>query len=115
VAPRVDDRTQTVLVKSLLRDAPPAMRDQQFSRARIVWKSAPGLLIPLTAVVRINGKYFCYVAEEKNGGLFAAQRPIDVGELVGNDYVVRSGVKAGERVVVSGIHKIGNGAPIRAQ
>ena len=30
VAPRVDDATQTVLVKSLLRDAPPAIRVQQF-------------------------------------------------------------------------------------
>ena len=39
VAPRVDDATQTVLVKSLLRDVPPALRVQQFIRARIVWRS----------------------------------------------------------------------------
>ena len=115
VAPRVDERTQTVLVKSTLRDAPPAMRVQQFSRSRIVWDSTPGLLIPLTAVVRINGKYFCYVAESKDGGLVAAQRPLELGELIGNDYIVQSGVKAGERVVVSGIQKIGNGASVKAQ
>ena len=114
VATRVDDKTQTVLVKSLLRDAPPSLRTQQFSRARIVWRSAPGLLIPLTAVVRINGKYFCYVAEPKGDGLVAAQRPLELGELIGNDYVVQSGLKPGERVVVSGIQKIGNGAPVKA-
>src|SRR5688572_8007228 len=86
VAPRVDDRTQTVLVKSVLRDAPPAMRAQQFSRARIVWSSKPGLTVPITAVVRINGLYFCFVAEQTDQGLVARQRPIQVGELVGNEY-----------------------------
>ena len=115
VAPRVDERTQTVLVKSRLKDAPPALRVQQFSRARIIWKTAPGLLVPLTAVVRINGKFFCYVAEPKGEALVANQRPVDLGELVGNDYVVRSGLKPGERVIVSGIQKIGHGAPVKAE
>jgi RND family efflux transporter MFP subunit len=112
VAPRVDDRTQTVLVKAHLRDAPPAMRVQQFARARIVWRTAPGVTVPITAVMRISGKHFCYVAEEKEGGLFARQQPIDVGEVIGNAYVVLSGLKPGDRVVASGIQKVGNGAPI---
>ena len=115
VSPRVDERTQTVLVKSRLNEAPPALRVQQFSRARIVWQNAPGLVIPLTAVVRINGKYFCYIAEQKQDGLFATQRPLQLGELIGNDYVVQSGVRAGERVIVSGIQKIGHGAPVKAE
>lgn len=115
VAPRVADVTQTVLVKSRLREAPPAVRAQQFIRTRIVWTSAPGLLIPLTAVLRINGKYFCYVAEPKGDGLVASQRPLELGELVGNDYVVKAGLKPGERVVASGIQKIGNGTPIKGE
>jgi RND family efflux transporter MFP subunit len=116
VAPRVDDATQTVLVKSVLRDVPPSMRVLQFIRSRIVWRQVQGVTIPLTAVLRIGGQYFCFVAEAgQQGGLVAKQRPIEVGELVGNDYVVRSGLKAGERIVVSGIQKIGDGAPIRAE
>lgn len=115
VAPRVDDRTQTVLVKTRLRDAPPAVRVQQFARARIIWRSAPGLLVPLTAVMRISGKHFCYVADQKDGGLVARQQPIEVGEVIGNEYVVRAGLKPGERVVTSGIQKIGNGAPIKPE
>jgi RND family efflux transporter MFP subunit len=115
VAPRVDERTQTVLVKSRLNDAPPAARVQQFSRVRIVWRTAPGLLIPLTAVVRINGKHFCYVAEQSGESLVANQRPLELGELIGNDYVVQSGVKPGERVVISGIQKIRHGAPLKAE
>jgi RND family efflux transporter MFP subunit len=115
VAPRVDDRTQTVLVKSRLSDAPPAVRAQQFARARIVWRNVPGLTIPLTAVLRISGKHFCYVADQRDGGLFARQQPIEVGELIGNEYIVKSGLKAGDRVVTSGIQKIGNGAPVKPE
>jgi RND family efflux transporter MFP subunit len=116
VAPRVDDATQTVLVKTVLRDAPPSIRVQQFVRARVIWRNTPGLRIPLTAVTRVSGQYFCFVAEDgPNGGLVARQRPVQVGELTGNDYIVVGGLKPGERVITSGIQKIGDGAPVRAE
>jgi RND family efflux transporter MFP subunit len=115
VAPRVDDATQTVLVKSALRQAPPAIRTQQFIRSRIVWRSAEGLTVPITAVLRINGKYFCYVVEQGDKGSVARQRPIEVGELLGNDYVVKSGLAPGDRLIVSGIQKIGDGAPVKPE
>ncbi len=115
VAPRVDDATQTVQVKSALRDVPPALRVLQFIRARVVWRNAPGLTIPITAVSRISGQYFCFVAEPGPNGLVARQRPVQIGELIGNDYVVTGGVNAGDKVVVSGIQKIGDGAPVKAE
>ena len=116
VASRVDDATQTVLVKSLLRDIPPSLRVLQFIRSRIVWRSVQGLTLPVTAVVRISGQYFCFVAEPgAQGGLVARQRPIEVGQMIGNDYVVRSGLKAGEVLIVSGIQKVGDGAPVKAE
>ncbi len=116
VAPRVDDATQTVLVKSQLREIPPSLRVQQFVRARIIWRTTAGLTVPLTAVTRVSGQYFCFVAENgPNGGLVARQRPVLVGELLGNDYVVRGGLKAGERVIVAGVQKVGDGAPIKAE
>jgi RND family efflux transporter MFP subunit len=116
VAPRVDDATQTVLVKALMRNVPTAVRVQQFVRAVIVWRTIEGVTIPLTSVVRISGQYFCFVAEPgQGGGLVARQKPVDVGEVQGNDYVVRSGLKPGEKLIVSGVQKIGDGAPVRGE
>ena len=40
---------------------------------------------------------------------------MQIGELIGNDYVVTGGVNAGDKVVVSGIQKIGDGAPVKAE
>jgi RND family efflux transporter MFP subunit len=115
VAPRVDDRTQTVLVKARLRDAPPSLRIRQFVRSRIVWKSAQGLTIPVTAVSRVSGKYFCFLVEQGDKGAVARQHPIEVGDVIGNDYVVKSGLKAGDRLIVGGIQKIGDGAPVKPE
>lgn len=115
VAPRVDDATQTVLIKSALRETPPGIRTQQFIRSRIVWRSAEGLTVPITAVSRINGKYFCYVVETGDTGSVARQRPIEVGDLLGNDYVVKSGLAPGDQLIVSGIQKIGDGSPVKPQ
>jgi RND family efflux transporter MFP subunit len=115
VSPRVDDATQTVLVKSVLREAPPSLRVQQFARARIVWNVTPGLTVPLTAVSRISGRYFAFVAEQGPSGLVARQKPIEVGELVGNDYVVLSGLKAGDRIITNGIQKLADGAPVKPE
>jgi RND family efflux transporter MFP subunit len=116
VAPRVDDATQTILAKSALKQVPPSVRVQQFVRARIVWRTTQALTVPVTAVTRISGQYFCFVAEPgPQGALVARQRPLQLGDLVGNDYVVKGGVKAGERLIVSGIQKLGDGAPVQPQ
>ena len=115
VSPRADPATQTVLAKSLLHETPANMKIQQFVKIRVIWRSAPGLTIPITAVTRVNGQYFCFLAEPAGAGLVARQRPVQIGEVHGNDYIVRGGLKPGERLIVSGIQKIGDGAPVVAQ
>jgi RND family efflux transporter MFP subunit len=115
VAPRVDPATQTVLAKSLLRNAPPNMKVQQYVRTRVIWRASPGLTVPVVAAVRVNGQYFVYVAEQGPNGLVARQRPVELGEVLGNDYVVKSGLKPGDSLIVSGIQKIADGAPVKAQ
>jgi RND family efflux transporter MFP subunit len=116
VAPRVDESTQSVLVKSLLKAAPPTLRSQQFIRARIVWSTAPGVTVPVVAVSRISGQYFCFVAEDASGGtLVARQRSVQVGDVLGDDYIVVGGLKAGDRVIVSGVQKLADGAPVRPE
>jgi RND family efflux transporter MFP subunit len=112
ISPSVDDTTQTVLVKTAIAGRG-AFRADQFVRAEIVFGNQPRLTIPVTAVNRINGQYFAFVAQPGDGGaLVARQVAVTVGEVIGNEYLVRSGLKAGDRLIVSGIQKIGDGAPV---
>ena len=111
VAPSVDPATQSVLAKAALTRAGD-LRHDQFVRARIVWRSAEGLTAPLVAMTRINGRFFAFVAEGAGDTTVARQRAVDLGELVGNNYVVLKGLSVGDRLIVSGVQKIGDGAPV---
>jgi len=111
VAPSVDPATQSVLAKAAL-DRPGDLRNDQFVRARIVWRSAEGLTAPLVSMTRINGRFFAFVAEGAGDKTVARQRAVDLGELVGNNYVVLKGLSVGDRLIVSGVQKIGDGAPV---
>ena len=112
VSSSVDVATQSVLAKAVLQETR-NFRTEQFVRSRIVWTEAPALTAPIVALNRINGQFFAYVAESGDGGsMVAHQRAVEPGAVVGNDYVVKSGLKAGERLIVSGVQKIGDGAPV---
>jgi RND family efflux transporter MFP subunit len=113
ISSSVDDGMQTVLVKAALPSAG-GFRTDQFVRARVVWSTEPGLTVPVTSVVRVNGQYFAFVAQAgQRGGLAAHQQAVTLGPVLGNDYVLLGGLKAGDQLIVSGIQKIGEGAPVR--
>ncbi len=115
VSPSVETGTQSVLLKAPL-DANAPFRSDQFVRTQVVWDSSPALTVPLVAVTRITGQYFVYVVEKGDGGaLVARQRSVQLGPLVGNDYVVLSGLAEGEQLIVSGVQKIGDGVPVSVQ
>jgi RND family efflux transporter MFP subunit len=112
ISPNVDTATQSVLAKAQLVDGGGQFRSDQFVRARIVWSTAPGLTVPVTAVARINAQYFAFVAEKSGEGLTAKQKPVQLGEIIGNEYIVQSGLQPGEQLIVGGLQKIRDGAPV---
>lgn len=114
VAPRADEAMQSVLVKATLRGMPAHVRVMQFVRARIIWSTEPRLTVPVVAVSRVGAQYFVFVAMPGEQGTVARQRPITVGELVKDSYVVSAGLAAGDRVIVSNVQKLGDGAPVKA-
>jgi RND family efflux transporter MFP subunit len=144
VSPSVDTATQTILAKVPVADPGAAsghertlFRADQFVRVLVVWSTEPALTVPVTAVTRINGQFFVFVAERASAspasapvqapaaagsgnapsnaqvsGLVARQRAVSLGNVIANEYVVQSGLSAGEQLIVSGVQKIGDGAPV---
>ena len=98
-------------------------RTSQYVRSQVIWSTTPTLSVPVTAVQRINGQYFVFVAESNaqpagagtpGAMLIAKQRPVNLGNVIGNDYVVLDGLKEGDTLIVSGVQKVGDGAPVAA-
>jgi RND family efflux transporter MFP subunit len=115
ISPQVESGTQSILAKAPADKAADVLRAMQLVRARIVWSTHTGLTIPVIAVSRISGQFFAFVAEQDNGKTVARQRPLELGEIIGNDYAVLSGLKPGERIVVAGGQNLVDGMPIQIQ
>ena len=116
ISPQVDNATQTVLVKARIANRKDKLRQSQFIRARVVWGMRNSPVVPILAVSRIGGQYFAFIAEpEKNGTYVARQKPLKVGQMSGNDYVVLDGIKPGDKVVVSGTQYLVDGVPVAPQ
>ena len=115
ISPQVDSTTQTVLVKAPIANNSDKLRNAQFIHARIVWGTADRSVVPVLAVTRIGGQYFVFVAEKQDGKTVAHQKPLRVGEMTGNNYVVLEGIKPGDKVVVSGTQFLIDGAPVLPQ
>ena len=116
ISPRTDRSSQAVLVKAAFNNTG-RLKDDSFARARIIWSSETGVLIPTEAVSRIAGKSFVFVAVEKeqedgSTALIAEQRPVELGAIQGQAYQVVSGVESGDRLITSGILNLADGTPI---
>jgi multidrug efflux pump subunit AcrA (membrane-fusion protein) len=100
------------LVKSTVKNSSATLRTSEFTRARIVWNTHQGPVIPVLAVSRITGQFFAFVVEGSGKSQVAHQKMIRVGDMVGNNYAVLDGIKPGDRVVVEGAQNLVDGASV---
>jgi RND family efflux transporter MFP subunit len=113
ISPQVDTTTQTVLVKARVANGNDALRQSQFIRARVVWGVHQNPEVPILSVTRLGGQYFAFVAQPQNGGQYVARQvPLTIGQTVGNDYEVQSGIKPGDKIIVSGTQFLVDGVPV---
>jgi multidrug efflux pump subunit AcrA (membrane-fusion protein) len=112
IAPNINNQSQSVLVKTLYQNTDGKLRADQFVRAKVVWDSKPGVLIPTIAITRLGDRSFVFVAEDKDNTLVAKQKPVKLGTIQDNKYQVLEGLQQGEKIVVSGIIKLRNDTPI---
>lgn len=110
---QVKASTGTILVTALVPNPGNVLRPGFYARARImaeVLKDA--VVVPQRALAEIQGSYQLGVVGADGK---AEIRPVKVGARIGSDWVVTSGLKAGEKVIVEGLQKVKAGAPVVAK
>ncbi len=115
VSPQVETDTQTVLAKATIENSQGKLRIAQQVRAQITWGVHEGPVIPVLAVLRINGQFFAFVAVNEGKGTVARQKPLKLGDTIGNDFVVLDGLKAGDHLIISGTQFLQDGMPVAEQ
>ncbi|HUQ24258.1 MAG TPA: efflux RND transporter periplasmic adaptor subunit [Burkholderiales bacterium] len=87
------------------------LRPGQFVRVVLRGATYPNsVTVPQRAVLEGPQGKFVYVVNEKSA---AEPRPVQAGEWSGEDWIITSGLKEGDRVIVDGVMKLGPGAPVR--
>ncbi|MDB5689009.1 MAG: secretion protein HlyD [Sphingomonas bacterium] len=107
----VDESTGTVSLRAEFPNPNRFLLPGQFVRARIeAGVDQRGLVVPQRAV-QVSAKETTVMVVGANNIVVA--KPVKLGELQGRNWVILSGLKAGDRVVVSGLQKVRPGAPVR--
>jgi len=112
LSPQVDNGLQSILAKAPVPQGA-KLRTEQVVKARVTWNTNPSPVVPILAVTRVGGQAFVFVAAQKDGGYAAHQVPVTLGETVGNDYPVLHGLNPGDKVILSGLQFLQEGAPVQ--
>ncbi|WP_049279476.1 efflux RND transporter periplasmic adaptor subunit [Ralstonia solanacearum] len=106
----VDAGTGDVLVRVLVENPQRKLLPGMFVRARVPLTSYNDTLtVPQQAVVRVGGQPQVWTLDA-NGQ--AHRKPVELGELVGHSYRIRSGLSAGQKIVVEGMERLSDGAAV---
>lgn len=109
----VDPKTGTLPVRLEVPNPEHALLTGQFARVVVVVDKIPdALLVPQRAVVELQSKTSLWVVDAQGN---AQSRDVQMGQRLDHDWIVQSGLVAGETVVVDGIQKVHAGTPVNAQ
>lgn len=113
-ASQIDPRLGTQQLRAEFDNADKALIPGQFVRIRVSTGVRDGVfLVPQSAVQTGEQGRFVYVAEaDEEGQTVAIARPVQTGGWQGQDWVIVSGLKQGEKVIVDNLIKIRPGAPV---
>jgi membrane fusion protein (multidrug efflux system) len=107
---QVDTQTGTIKVAILFPNPENVLRPGQYARVRALITTEKGaLLVPQRAVGELQGSYQVAVVEADDT---VRIRGVTVGGRFENLWVIREGLKPGERVVAEGTQKVGNGVKV---
>ena len=97
----VDPQTRTVPLRVEVPNPRALLKSGMFATAEVVTgtSSTEAIMIPSSAIQKIQGKPAVFV-QEKDGSF--AKRKLELGREFGNSVEVKSGLKEGEQVVVTG-------------
>jgi len=108
---QVDQNTGAIQMTAVFPNPGNVLRPGQYAKVRALTGEETGaLLVPQAAVSEVQGGYEVFVVGPDNR---VSTRPVQAGERVGTMWVIGSGLKPGEQVVVEGQLKLRSGMQVQ--
>ena len=107
----VDPRTGTIQIRAVFPNDKRGLLPGQFVRVEIIGVTMPNaVLVPKTAIVQGPQGAAVYVLDAND---VAQARPVQLDREVEKGWIVKSGLKAGDRVVTDGVIRVRPGAKVK--
>ena len=107
---QVDPTTGAIRIAALFPNPGNILRPGGYGRVRATVRvQSDALLVPQRAVSELQGGYQVAVVDAESK---VNIRAIQVGPQVGNQWIVLSGLKSGERVIAEGVQKVRSGMQV---
>lgn len=110
IYPTIDERTRTFQVEVRVNNANQKIRPGMFARVGVDFGQVNQIVVPDLAVIKQTGSGARYVYVLNNGKV--KYHEVVLGKRLADKYVVLSGLKAGEQVVVAGLTKLNDGKEV---
>lgn len=114
VSPQVDSDSQFIPTEATIPNPNGQLQDGQFVRSEVIWESRSNqAIVPQSAVVYEGEERFVYVPQEQEGQMVAVRQPVELGLEQDTNVEILSGLEPGQRIIVAGIQRLGDGVPIQ--
>lgn len=106
----VDEHTGTVTLRAIFSNPQRLLLPGEFVRAQVVaGYRQGGVMVSQRAVLLSEDGGSVYVVNDKGQ---AELRPVELGQMVDGQWLIESGLKTGDRVILTNLQKLRPGAPV---
>ncbi|MBP6609536.1 MAG: efflux RND transporter periplasmic adaptor subunit [Paludibacter sp.] len=110
IYPTIDERTRTFGLEVKIANSNSKLRPGMFARVGMDFGKMNNIVVPDRAVVKQTGSAERFVYVYADGKV--QYRKVELGQRLGVEYELLSGVRVGDQVVVSGQSKLGDGVAV---
>lgn len=108
----VDPKTGTLRVRAEFANPAKILKPGMFGRIKVdLGEKSDCIVVPERALVELQGKSFVWVVNADGTG---SQKMVVTGERAADGIIVSEGLGAGEKIIVEGLQKVREGAPVKA-
>lgn len=107
-----DKTTGSISLRATFPNAKGLLRSGNTGRIRLGLLHADALVIPQSATVELQDKVFVFTVADSNK---VKKMPIVISGKSGSNYLIKEGIKAGDRIVLSGLDRIAEGEVINPE
>ena len=105
----IDRNTGTISLKAVFANPDKILRSGGAARVVLTKNLNSALTLPMAAVKDIQDKFFVYVLADSNK---VAMKTIEIDGRTGSDYIIKSGVKSGDKIAINSIDQLTEGVVV---